>query len=139
MSTGWVDTGFDAVMGARNLLTDTVKAVLLLDSYTFADAHDNLDDVSASAATNGTTAALTITSTNGVIDIADISVTPDTSQSVGSYYIYYDSGVASTSTLLFYMDSDKVSNLPLATDGSAVTLSFDAGASKFTAASPLAA
>lgn len=137
MSTGWVDTGFDAVVGARNLLTDTVKAVLMLSSYTFSGAHDNLDDVSASAAVNGTTAALTITSVLGVIDIADISVTPDTAQTVGSYFIYYDSTVAATSTLLFFMDSDKVSNLPLATDGSAVTLSFDAGANKFTAASPV--
>lgn len=137
MATGWADTGFDAVMGARNILTDTVKAVLMLSSYTFAGAHDNLDDVSGSAAVNGTTAALTITSTLGVVDIDDEPVTPDTSQTIGSYWIYYDSGTPSTSTLLFYMDSDKVSNLPLATDGSAFNLTFDAGANKFFSANPV--
>ena len=137
MATGWFKSGIDAINGPRDLTSDTFKAVLLLDSYVFSSAHDNLDDISADAAVNGTTAALTITITDGVVDIDNESITPAISQDVDSYAIYYDSGVASTSTLIFYMDSETVANLPLATDGNPFNLTFDNGASKFFAYSPV--
>ena len=138
MATGWMPTGLDATLnGDIDWDTDTIKCVMLLSSYSFSAAHDFLDDVSGSAAVNGTSSALTVTKASGVIDMSDFTITPDTAQTIGSLMFYKDTGSAATSNLLWYADSNKVSNLPLATDGSAVNLTIDAGANKFFAITPV--
>ena len=138
MSTGWMPSGVNATLdGTIDWNTDTLKFVMLLSSYSFSAAHDNLDDISADAAVNGTSGALTVTITDGVIDLTDPTITPDTAQTVASLMLYKDSGTPSTSTLLWFFDSNKVSNLPLATDGSAVNLTIDGGAFKLFALTPI--
>ena len=138
MATGWMPTGLDATLnGDIDWDTDTIKCVMLLSSYSFSAAHEFLDDVSGSAAVNGTSSALTVTKTSGVIDMSDFTVTPDTAQTIGSLMFYKDTGTPGTSNLLWFADSNKVSNLPLATDGSAVNITIDAGANKFFAITPV--
>ena len=138
MSTGWMRTGLDATLnGDIDWDTDTIKCVMLLSSYSFSAAHEFLDDISASAAVNGTSSALTVTKTIGVIDVSNFTITPDTAQTIGSLMFYKDTGTPGTSNVLWFADSNKVSNLPLATDGSAVNITIDAGANKLFAITPV--
>lgn len=137
MASGWMPSGADATLKTINWDTDDIRCVMLLSSYSFSAAHDFLDDVSASAAVNGTSAALTVTVASGVIDISDFPVTPDTAQTVGSLMFYQHTGTGSTSALLFFIDSAKASNLPLATTGAAVQVVIDAGAFKFLSLTPI--
>lgn len=137
MATGWMPSGADATLKTINWDTDDIRCAMLLSSYSFSAAHDFLDDVSASQAVNGTSAALTITVASGVIDIADFTVTPDTAQMVGSLMFYQHTGTESTAALLFFIDSAKASNLPLSTDGSAVNVVIDNGTFKFISLTPI--
>lgn len=135
MATGFMPSGATDLL--NTWLTANIKCAMMLDSYTFSAAHDNLDDISANVATNGTSANLTISETSGVLDITDFTITPDTAQTVAFLFFYEDTGTPSTSTLLFFADSAKVSNLPLATDGSAVNITIDNGANKFFSTAPV--
>lgn len=135
MATGLMKSG---VADALNTwLTANVKCVMILDSYTFSAAHDFLDDISADAAVNGTSGNLTVSETDGVLDITDFTITPDTAQTVDRYFFYEDTGAAATSTLLWHVDTTGATNLPLVTDGSAVNFTVDNGANKFFAVSPV--
>ena len=137
MATGWMPSGADATLKTINWDTDDIRLVMLLSSYSFSAAHDFLDDVSGDAAVNGTSAALTVTVASGVIDIADFTVTPDTAQTVASYMIYQHTGTESTAALLFFLDSAKVSNLPLSTTGAGVSIVIDSGTFKFLSLTPI--
>lgn len=88
--------------------TDDIRAVYILNTYTYADTDDFLDDVDV--ATNGATATLTSptltkTATGFTFDAADTTATPDTSQAINAIVIYKHTGTASTSHLLAYIDT----------------------------------
>ena len=111
--------------GDIDLLTDTVKAVIIdTADYTYNAAHDFLDDVPA-AARVGTTAALASkTTTAGAFDsdnpIAS-AVSGDISEAV---ILFKDTGDAATSPLMVYIDTG-VTGLPVTPNGGDITLAWD--------------
>lgn len=113
-----------------NLATLNIKAVLVdTAQYTFSAAHDFLDDVPSGArvATSGNLASKT--TTGGVFDAADVTFTAVTGATVEAVIIYNDTGTASTSDLIAFIDSAS-SGLPFTPNGGDCQLVFDGGASR---------
>ena len=137
MATGWMPSGADATLKTINWDTDDIRCAMLLSSYSFSAAHDFFDDVTADEAVNGISAALDITVASGVIDIVDFTMTPDTAQTVSSLMFYQHTGTDSTGALLFFVDSEKASNLPLTTTGAGVSIVIDNGTFKFLSLTPI--
>lgn len=97
-------------------------------------ALDNLNDVTAAAipATGGTSANLsTKTVTNGVLDADDVTLTSVTAPSGGStcdaLFFYRDTGTSSTSTLLFMLDQNGGTGLPVTPNGGNIVITFSSG------------
>lgn len=120
--------GAEKILGSVNLSTDTIKAALLSDAYTYSAAHEFLSDVSATILD----AAETLTSKSiagGVFDAADVVfalVAPGANAKF--VVLYVDTGVAGTSSLLFLVDT--ATGLPMATNGGDITVQWDSGANK---------
>lgn len=94
----------------------------------FVAGDDNLDDIIAGAriATSGNFG--TKTTTAGVADAANVTLTAVSGASVESIEIYKDSGVESTSLLIANIDT--ATGLPLTPNGGDVTIAWDDGANK---------
>lgn len=103
------DTGVSPI----NHKTDTLKIMLVTSSYTpDIDAHDFKNDITNEVAGTGYTAggntlSVTVTQDNdndkGVLDASDTSWTTATITARGAV-IYKDTGTASTSPLICYID-----------------------------------
>lgn len=88
---------------------------------------DNLDDVDACRV--GTDQTLgTKTVTNGVADAADPTWTAVSGATVEAAIIYRDTGVASTSRTIAFLDT--ITGFPFTPSGSDVTINFDNGVNK---------
>ncbi len=115
--------------GALNWLTANIK-VTLVDSadYTFSQTHDFLDDVPAGArvATSGNLANKT--STAGVADADDIVFTAVTGDTAEALIIFADTGTASTSRLIAYIDT--VTGFPVTPNGGDIYVTWDSGSNK---------
>lgn len=120
--------GAQKILGAVNLSTDTIKAALLSDAYTYSAAHEFLSDVSANVI--GTAVTLTSKSiTGGVFDAADVVFTlVAPGANVKFVVLYVDTGVAGTSSLLYLVDT--ATGLTMATNGGDITIQWDNGANK---------
>lgn len=119
--------GLKALLDADiDLLVDNLK-VVLIDSanYTFDSAHQFLSDVPAPArvATSGNLASKT--TTNGIFDAADITLTAVTGASIEALIIYQDTGNPATSRLIVYLDG-----LAFTPSGIDLTIQWDNGANK---------
>ena len=112
---------------AINFPTDTIKAILVTDSYTYSTAHEFLSDLGT---TVGTAQTLTNKSvTDGVFDADDITfATLAPGSNLKAVVLYKDTGVAGTSALIDYIDT--VIGLPMATNGGDVQIQWDNGAYK---------
>lgn len=112
---------------AINFPTDTIKAVLVTDSYTYSTAHEFLNHLGT---TVGTAQTLTNKSvTDGVFDADDITfATLAPGSNIKAVILYKDTGVAGTSSLIDYIDT--VIGLPMATNGGDVQIQWDNGAYK---------
>ncbi len=90
--------------------------------------HDFLDDVPAGArvAVSGNLASKT--STAGVADAADVTLTAVTGDPCEFIIIYEHTGTESTSHLIAYIDS--ATNLPITPNGGDITVTWDSGANK---------
>lgn len=111
-------------------VNDTIKAqpVDLADYTLSIDVHDNLDDITAGARV-GTAQTLTSkTNVLGVLDAADVSFPGITGDQFEAIVIYKDTGVESTSKLLFYIDT--ASGLPFTPNGGACNVAWANGADK---------
>ena len=111
-------------------LTDNIKAVLV-DSgqYTPNFATDaNLSDipVGARTATSGNLASKT--NVGGVFDAADAVISAVTGVQSEYLVLYKDTGTASTSKLIAYIDT--ATGLPVTPTGADITISWDNGANK---------
>lgn len=128
MANKFYPKGAEKVLGAVNLSTDTIKAALLSDAYTYSAAHEFLSDVSATVLDT----AVTLTSksiTGGVFDAADVVfalVAPGANAKF--VVLYVDTGVAGTSSLLYLVDT--ATGLTMATNGGDITAQWDNGANK---------
>lgn len=120
--------GAEKILGPVNLSTDTIKAALLSDAYTYSAAHEFLSDVSATILD----AAETLTSKSiagGVFDAADAVfalVAPGANAKFVALYV--DTGVAGTSSLIMLIDT--ATGIPMATNGGDITVQWDNGANK---------
>jgi hypothetical protein len=114
---------------AINLPSDTIKASLLSSSYT---ANLSTDEFWSTISANLLNTSQTLGSksvTAGVFDAADVTFTAVTSGStVKAVVIWKDTGTASTSPLLVYIDT--ITGFPLATNGGDITITWDNGSYK---------
>lgn len=110
--------------------TDTIKAILVSQSYTHSDAYQFLSDVSAHRVAGTTDQALTAKSiTLGVFDAADPKWLAVPSGDVAEAVILYrDSGAAATSQLISIHDT--ITNFPVTTNGGDIEVLWDSGANK---------
>lgn len=92
---------------APNLTSVNLKIVALDATHVDDVAHDFLDDISGGdiVATSGNLASKTIT--DGTFDAADVSLgSPSSGGPITQFWLYYDSGSAATSLLIYYWDED---------------------------------
>lgn len=114
---------------AVDLIDDTIKVALVdTGTYTYSAAHDFYNDVSAAViGTPQTLASKTVT--GGVFDAADVTFTAVSGTSVEAMVIYKDTGTASTSPVIAFIDVVS-SGLPVTPNGGNITVTWDNGANK---------
>jgi hypothetical protein len=114
--------------GDIDLLVDDIK-VVLVDSavYTVSiDVDEFLDDITSVIATSGNLASKT--TTLGVFDAADITFTAVSGAVSEILVVYKDTGTASTSPLIAYIDT--ATGLPVTPNGGDITVTWDSGGDK---------
>lgn len=130
MSNTLFDKGRQAFLdGTFGWSTANFKIVLVSSGYTFSAAHQYLSSITGGnrVATSGNLANKT--STNGVADADDITLTGVTGSTVTQFVIYRDTGGADTTCdLVAYFDT--ATNLPLVPNGGDVIVQFDSGSNK---------
>jgi hypothetical protein len=116
--------------GSIAMLTDNIKAVLVDSAdYTLDLAnHDFLDDIPAGArvATSGNLANKTTTA--GVFDADDITITGVYGDQFEYIILYKDTGTASTSPLIACIDT--ATGLPCTPNSGDITIQWDSGTNK---------
>lgn len=115
--------------GSINLPSDTIKAALVSSSYTpNFSTHEFYTDISAYVLdTPETLGSKTVTL--GVFDAADPTFVAVASGSTAKAIVLYkDTGLASSSPLLAYIDT--ITGFPLATNGGDIAIQWDNGANK---------
>src|SRR5689334_13295359 len=131
MANALYDKGREKFLGPAsgqvNWTNDNIK-VVLVDSgaYTVNLAtHEFLSDIASGAriATSGNLASKTITA--GVADAADFTFTAVSGVQSEYLVIYKDTGTASTSPLLAFIDT--ATNLPVTPNGGDITVQWDNG------------
>lgn len=108
----------------NNLSAGTVK-VALVDTgvYTYNSADQFYSSVSSAVVGTPQTIG-SKTFTNGVFDGADVTFTAVTGNSVEALVIYIDTGTASTSPLVAYIDTS-VTGLPVTPNGGDITVTWN--------------
>ena len=97
-----------------NWPTDSLKVVLVSSGYTYNSAHQNLSDVPVGDRI--ATAALTgAANTLGLLTALGVTFPSLSGSQVTQAFIYHDTGVAATSTLLVYINQG--TGLPFTPDG----------------------
>ena len=116
--------------GSIAILTDNIKVVLVdLADYTLSiDVDDFLDDIPAGARVATSSNFTSKTSTLGVFDADNITFSAVSGDQSEALVIYKDSGVASTSPLIAFIDS--ATGLPVTPNGGDITITWDSGANK---------
>lgn len=117
----------EGLLGALNLLTGTVRAVLIdTDAYTYSASHQYLSSVPAGARIGTPVTLSTKTATNGVFDAADISFTSvaalPSNAAVEALLIYVDTGTEGTSPLVAYIDV--ATGLPVVPNGGNINVTW---------------
>lgn len=103
----------------------TVK-VALIDTGVYTYASTDQFWSAASSASVGTPQTIgSKTYTNGVFDGADVTFTAVTGNSVEALIIYIDTGTASTSPLVAYIDTS-VTGLPVTPNGGDISITWNA-------------
>lgn len=131
MANALYDKGREGFLdGSIDWDTDNIKAVLVdTGTYTVDLAnHDNLDDIAGGAriATSANLSSKTVAA--GVADAADVTFSSVTGASVEAIVLYKDTGTASTSRLIAYIDT--ATGLPVTPNGGDITVAWDSGANK---------
>jgi hypothetical protein len=113
-----------------DLLVDTIK-VQLVDAADYTvnlGTHDNFDDVPAAARVGTAVALANKSTTAGVFDADDVTLTTVTGDQSEALVLYKDTGTESTSKLIAYIDT--ATGLPITPSGGNITIVWDSGASK---------
>ena len=126
MASGLYDAGREAFLtGSIDVSTDTIK-VSLIDTGTYTvdlATHDFYNDLSGEVGTAVTLGSKTTTA--GVFDAADATFSSVSGNTVEAVVIWKDTGVASTSPLIAYVDG-----LSVTPNGGDITIQWDSGANK---------
>jgi hypothetical protein len=112
---------------AVDLIDDTIKIALIdLGTYTYSAAHEYWS--SASSALVGTAATLASkTVSSGTFDAADVTFTAVTGNSVEALIIFKDTGTASTSPLVCFIDvKSGGGGISVTPNGGDITVTFSA-------------
>lgn len=129
MANALYDLGREKFLtGAISWSTDNIKLVLVdTGTYTVNLAtHEFLSDVTGVTATSGNFA--TKTTTAGVADAADVTLSAVTGAVSEALVVYKDTGVAATSPLIAYIDT--ATGLPVTPNGGDIIIAWDSGANK---------
>lgn len=110
--------------GGINLASDNIKVALIdTNDVAFNAAHDFLNDISSAVEeTSGNLANKT--TTNGVFDADDITFTAASGDPSEALVLYKDTGVASTSPLICFIDTG--TGLPVTLNGGNVNVAWNA-------------
>lgn len=131
MANALYDLGREAFLnGDIDWTTDNIR-VVLGDSAAYTvnlATHDFLDDVPGGAriAVSGNLASKT--SSAGVADAADVTLSAVTGAVCEFIIIYQHTGTDATSRLIAYIDS--ATNLPITPNGGDITIQWDSGANR---------
>lgn len=108
----------------NNLSAGTVKVALVTAGYTYASTDQFYSAVSAS--TVGTPQTIgSKTFTNGTFSGGNVTFTAVTGAQVTKLVIYIDTGTASTSPLVAFLDTS-VTGLPVTPNGGDITITWNA-------------
>ena len=123
---------------AINLSSDTNIKVALVNitgstnAYTYSSSHQYFNSVSTNSAAIVSTNYATLTAktvTNGVFDADDQTfATVSGTNVIGALVIFKDTGTASNSPLIAFLDAG--AGLPITPNGGSVTVSWDSGANR---------
>lgn len=109
---------------------DDIRLILIdAADYTVSiDVDDFLNDIPVAARVAVSSAFSSKTSTLGVADAADVTLSAVTGDVSEALVIYKHTGVESTSNLIAYIDS--ATNLPVTPNGGDISVQWDNGANK---------
>lgn len=115
-----------------DLLLDSIKVALIdLNDYTPDYLVDEFLDDIPGVAIVATSSPLTGKSTTlGVFDADDVTLTAVTGDQCEALLIYQDTGVAATSRLIWLFDAPGVPGLPVTPSGTNITVSWNNGPNK---------
>lgn len=121
-----LDPGSGPNSDAPDLNTDTIDLSLHTTAYTYSAAHQDAADYTG--VIDSTSETLTSpTVTNGVFDAADTTLSAVASGStIDSYIIRENTGVAGTSALIVYFDTDSGGAISVATNDGDITVAHNA-------------
>jgi len=127
MANAMYPSGGKAIMDGNVVFgTNDLRAILIdAGNYTYSDAHDFLNDVGGSGRVATSSALASVTTTDGVLDAADKTLSSVSGASVEAILLYKHTGTESTSYLIFYWDTG-VTGLPLSPTGGDVIIQWSA-------------
>lgn len=116
--------------GSIAWLSDTIKAVLVdTGTYTVDLAnHEFLSSITSGARIATSSALTSPTSTAGVADANDVTYSAVASGTAGAIVVYKDTGTASTSPLIAYIDT--ATGLPVTANGGDIGITWDSGSNR---------
>lgn len=117
-------TGKAALLGAVNLATDTIKALLVDATYTYSAAHDNLDDITAGKRVGSAVTLTGVAVTAGKFSASDTTFPALAGAAVAYVVIYKHTGVEGTSSLIAIFDT--VTGIPYTPVGNDLVLHWNA-------------
>ena len=131
MANALYDLGRESFLrGEISWNSDNIKVVLVdVTGYSVnLGAHQYLSSISAGDRIATSDNLGSKSTTNGVADAADVTLTDVTGDPAGAIVIYQDTGSAATSRLIAYIDT--ASGLPVTPNGGDITIQWDDGANK---------
>ncbi|MEU2203590.1 hypothetical protein AB0P19_06900 [Microbacterium oleivorans] len=131
MANALYDKGREGFLdGSINYASGNIKVVLVDTGLYTPDlaTHANLSDIPTGARISTSANLASKTVTGGVADAADITFTAVSGATVEAIVLYKDTGTASTSRLIAFIDT--MTGLPFTPNGGNVNLAWSNGATK---------
>lgn len=118
--------------GSINWINDNIKAVLV-DTGTYTvdlTNHNDLADIPSGARVATSANLASKSATNGVADAADLTFTSVSGATVEAVVLYQDTGTASTSRLIAYIDQQGGSPLSFTPNGGDLSITWSNSSTK---------
>lgn len=126
MANGLYPVAGKAFMDAGiDLLDDDIRVLLVdLADYSYSDSHDFLDDVAGGAIVSTSAALSNKSTTAGVFDADDETLSSVSGDQSEALIIYKHTGTAGTSNLILFIDTG-VTGFPVTPNGGNITLQWN--------------